>query len=70
LAPQAQLVLGYQLTPWMRTQIGYDFLYLTSVARRGSQIDNSYDGVTHPLVPMSSSSFWAQGLTFSLVFSF
>jgi hypothetical protein len=70
LAPQVQLSLGYQLTPWMRTQIGYDFLYLSQVARPGNQIDNTYDGVAHPLVPMSSSSFWAQGLTFSLLFNF
>jgi hypothetical protein len=70
LAPQAQLSLGYQWTPWVRTQIGYDFLYLSRVARPGNQIDDSFDGVTHPLVPMSSSSFWAQGLTFNLLFNF
>jgi hypothetical protein len=70
LAPQAQLNLGFQLTPWARFQVGYDFLYLSSVLRPGNQIDNSYDGVTHPVVPMASSSFWAQGLTFSVQFSF
>jgi len=70
LAPECLLNVGYQLTPCIRTQIGYDFLYLSSVARPGNQIDNSYDGVTHPLVPMASSSFWAQGLTLSLQLSF
>lgn len=70
LAPEAQLQIGYQLTPCIRTQLGYDFLYLSSVARPGNQIDNNFDGVTHPLVPMASSSFWAQGLTVSLQFNF
>lgn len=70
LAPAAQLNIGYQLAPCIRAQIGYDFLYMSSVVRPGNQIDNSYDGVTHPLVPMTSSSFWAQGLTLGLRFSF
>jgi hypothetical protein len=70
LAPEGQLTLGYQFTPLIRAQIGYDFLYLSSVARPGKQIDNSYDGVTHPLVPMASSSFWAQGLTLGVQINF
>ncbi len=70
LAPEGQLNVGYQITPWLRGQIGYDFLYLSSVARPGNQIDNTYDGVTHPLVPMTSSTYWAQGLTLSLQFDF
>ena len=70
LAPEGQLNIGYQLTPCIRAQIGYDFLYLSSVVRPGNQIDNTYDGMTHPLVPMTSSSFWAQGLTLSLQFNF
>jgi hypothetical protein len=70
LAPIAQLKLGYQFTPCIRGQIGYSFLYLSSVVRPGNQIDNTYDGALHPLVPMASSSFWAQGLTFSVQFTF
>jgi hypothetical protein len=70
LAPEVQLTAGYQVLPCLRAQLGYDFLYLSSVARPGNQIDNTYDGVTHPLVPMASSSFWAQGLTVSLLFRF
>jgi hypothetical protein len=68
--PEAELKIGYQVFPCVRTTIGYDFLYLSRVVRPGNQIDNSYDGVTHPLVPMANSSFWAQGLTFGLQFSF
>jgi hypothetical protein len=70
LAPELQLNVGYQFTPCLRGLIGYDFLYLSSVARPGNQIDNTYDGATHPTVPMASSSFWAQGLNLSLQFSF
>jgi hypothetical protein len=70
LAPEAELKIGYQVFPCMRVQAGYDFLFLSSVLRPGNQIDNTYDGVTHPLVPMAYSSFWAQGLTLSLQFSF
>jgi hypothetical protein len=70
LAPEAQLTVGYQVLPCLRAQLGYDFLYLSRVARPGNQIDHTYDGVTHPLVPMASSSFWAQGLTVGLAFRF
>jgi len=70
VAPEAELNVGYQFTSWLRGQVGYDFLYLTSVARPGNQIDNTYDGVTHPGVPMASSSYWAQGLNLSLQFRF
>jgi hypothetical protein len=70
LAPEAELKIGYQLFPYLRAQIGYDFIFLSSVVRPGNQIDNTYDGVTHPLVPMANSSFWAQGLTLSLQFTF
>jgi hypothetical protein len=69
-APELQLKLGYQVTPWMRGVVGYDFVYLSSVARPGNQIDNLFDGISHPLVPMASSSFWAQGLSLGLHFSY
>jgi hypothetical protein len=69
-APEFGLNLGYQFTPWMRGVVGYSFLYLSSVARPGNQIDNTYDGVVHPIVPLASSSFWAQGLNLGLHFSY
>jgi len=70
VAPSVQLNLGYQFTPCIRGQIGYDFMYLSSVVRPGTQIDNTYDGVVHPIVPMSNSSFWAQGINISVRFSY
>jgi hypothetical protein len=70
LAPELQLNLGYQFTPFMRGTIGYDFLFLSSVLRPGNQIDNNFDGVNHPLVPMTSSTFWMQGINIGLTFTF
>jgi len=70
LAPEAQLKVGYQITPCISAQIGYDFLYLTSVVRPGNQIDNNHEGVGHPGVPFVNSSYWAQGLNLGLEFRF
>ena len=38
--------------------------------RPGNQIDNTYDGAVHPIVPMKSSSYWSQGLRLGLQISF
>jgi hypothetical protein len=70
LAPAFGLNLGYQVLPTVRAQIGYDFLFLSNVVRAANQIDNTYDGTVHPLVPLSSSTFWAQGLSLGLQFNF
>jgi len=70
VAPQVRLNVGYQFTPFIRGMLGYNFLWISSVARPGNQIDNTFDGISHPLVPMTQSSYWAQGLTFSLQFNF
>jgi hypothetical protein len=70
VAPALQLNVGYQITPWVRATVGYNLLFLSSVVRPGNQIDNTYDGVTHPLVPMKSTTYWTQGLTFGLRASF
>lgn len=70
VAPEAQINVGFQLTPHLRTQMGYSLLFLSSVARPGNQIDNSFDGGLHPGVPMISSSYWAQGLNLGLQVNF
>jgi Putative beta barrel porin-7 (BBP7) len=70
VVPEGRLTVGYALTPQINGLIGYNFLYLSSVARPGNQIDNSFDGVSHPGVPMTISSYWSQGLTASLLFKF
>jgi hypothetical protein len=70
VAPEIQLNVGYQFLPWLRGEVGYTFLYLSSVARPGNQIDNTFDGVTHPTVPLASSPYWGQGINVGLQFSF
>ena len=70
VAPQLQLNLGYQFTPYLRGTVGYSFMYLSSVIRPGNQIDNTYDGVARPAVPLTGSSFWAQGVNLGLQFSY
>jgi hypothetical protein len=70
IAPEAQLNVGFQITPWMRTQLGYSFIYLSNAVRPGKQIDNVFDGMVHPTVPMVNSSFWAQGINLGVLFSF
>jgi hypothetical protein len=70
LAPELQTSIGYQFGSHVRLSAGYNLFYLSSVMRPGNQIDNTYDGIVHPLAPLASSSFWAQGLNFSLRLSF
>jgi Putative beta barrel porin-7 (BBP7) len=70
LVPELQANIGYQFGSCARAWIGYSFLYWSNVARPGNQIDNTNDGATRPLVPMKDSAFWAQGVNFSLLFSF
>jgi hypothetical protein len=68
--PGFQLTVGYQFTPFIRGTIGYNFLLISNVVRPGNQIDNTYDGVVHPLVPMTNTSYWTQGINLGLQVSF
>ncbi len=70
VAPECQLQFGYQFTPGIRAGIGYNCLFLSSVVRPGNQIDQTYDGVSHPLVPMTTTTFWAQGINFTMQFNY
>lgn len=83
--PEVSLRLGVQLTPRVRTFVGYDFMYLSSVARPGNQIDGtingsqltSFTGVpTGPLVgqaspapQFASTDYWAQGINLGAEFA-
>jgi hypothetical protein len=70
VVPEGRLSVGYAITPAVTAQLGYNFLYVSSVARPGNQIDNSYDGATRPAVPFVNSSYWSQGLSAGLLFKF
>jgi hypothetical protein len=56
VVPQFNFDLGFEFNPYWRASIGYEFLYWSSVVRPGDQVGG---------VP-KATSFWAQGLVFSL----
>jgi hypothetical protein len=64
--PSMQLRVGYQFAPCLRGTLGYNFMYLSNVVRPGNQIDNTFDGVSHPTVPFAQSGYWTQGITIGL----
>jgi hypothetical protein len=78
--PSVDLNLGIRLSPWASVVVGYSFLYVSSVARPGDQIEHAINPSQSPLAfgphPASSiaspalvvhdTDFWVQGLTFSL----
>ena len=84
--PELNLNVGIRLRPWATVMVGYSFLYLSSVARPGDQIDrtinpsqsfaisNTYPGtVTNPARPaldVHNGDFWAQGLNLALELRF
>jgi hypothetical protein len=80
LVPQVGVKLGWNVTPWLRATVGYDFVYWTEVARPGQQIDvrvnpTQYFGgtLTGPALPaplLNHTDFWAQGLNFGLALTF
>jgi hypothetical protein len=61
-------------------RVGYTLIHWGDVARAGEQIDSSInptqippdtlDGAPRPEFPYATSSFWAQGLTLGLEYSF
>jgi hypothetical protein len=82
VVPEVGVKLGYQVTPRLRLQMGYDFLYWSQVARAGNQIDTSINpnllppvngpvaGALRPAVNIQGTSFWAQGISFGVLFNF
>ena len=78
VVPEIKLQVGMDLTPNIRALVGYNFLYISNVARPGEQIDRTLNltqnddinqkpstlkGSPRP-TPLFNSShdFWAQGL--------
>jgi hypothetical protein len=84
LAPEGTFNLGYQITPWLRAQVGYTFLYWTNVVRPGTQIDRTVNptqvptdasfgtltGPARPVLTPQLSDFSAQGINLGLEFRF
>jgi hypothetical protein len=83
VVPEVNLNFGVRLNPWASIVVGYSFLYVSSVARPGDQIDRvinptqasaitgvfpgGLSGPARPALNIHSSDFWAQGLNFGFV---
>lgn len=80
VVPEAIINAGYRVSPGLRAYVGYTFLYWSSVARPGEQIDRVVDitavpnfdtgavpsGQARPRPTFAGSGFWAQGIQFGL----
>lgn len=80
--PELNLNVGYQIAQRLRARIGYSFLYVSSVARPGNQVDRVINpsqapsltgepgsplvGPARPAPLFHPSDFWAQGINFGL----
>lgn len=86
VVPEVDLNFGVRLTPRTSIFVGYSFLYISSVARPGNQIDRTINptqssaisgnfpatlsGPARPTLNLESSGFWAQGINFGLQFRY
>jgi hypothetical protein len=84
VVPEVGVSVGYQVTPRLRAQVGYDFLYWSRVARAGDQVNRvvnptqvpssvefgSLLGPAQPTVPFRQTGYWAQGINLGLEFKF
>ena len=80
--PEVGLTLGYYVTPRLRVGVGYGFMYMNNVLRPGNIIDPVVDVTRVPNFPVNppvgaaagvrpalvlrETDFFAQGITFSL----
>jgi Putative beta barrel porin-7 (BBP7) len=68
--PEVGVNGGYEYSQHLRFYAGYTFLYLTSAARPGAQIDTILRLTEPSLFPFQSSNFWVQGLNLGAEFRF
>lgn len=81
-APEVGFNIGYTFNEHWRIFAGYNMIYWSSVMRPGDQIDQRLDvnripgfsspnsaGGVYPVVPFRDTSFWAQGVSFGIQFS-
>ncbi len=62
VVPTADMKLGYDVTDWLRLNVGYSFLYWSRVERAGDQIDRAvFTG--RPSYPGQTTGYWLQGVT-------
>jgi hypothetical protein len=84
VVPEVGLNVGYQIRPYLRGFVGYNFLYWSNVIWPGTSIDRGIDVTQIPNFPLNPApapvagrhpapifhevGFWAQGITFGLEF--
>jgi hypothetical protein len=56
VVPELGLTVGYQLRPWMRVTLGYNFLYWSNVIRPGGTIDTGVNTAYLPGLPAGVSA--------------
>ena len=74
--PELNVNIGYQITPHVKVMVGYNFLYISSLARPGDQIASvqstttvaiagapSTVRVNTPAINYHDTDMWIQGLT-------
>ena len=82
LIPELNLNCRYQYSEQLSLEVGYSLLWITDVARSGSQIDTNVNptylpgaggtptGPAVPSNPMHTASMWAQGLNVGVAWEF
>jgi hypothetical protein len=78
--PEVGVSVGYQVTSHLRAKLGYSFLYWSSVARPGNEVNrlvnptqlppNTLVGVAQPTFLFKSTDFWAQGINAGLEYDY
>ncbi len=66
--PDIMVKMGLPVTENLQMGVGYSFMYLSSVARTGNQLDpyiNAAANPAHPIANMGNDGIWAQGVMFS-----
>ena len=75
VVPEAQIKLGYDITPAIRLTVGYDFIYMSNMVRPTDQIDRDLvkgqffqedphsTSLAYPQRLNRSTDFYAQGLS-------
>jgi hypothetical protein len=72
----SQILLGYQVTEHLNAFLGYDFVYISSVARPGDQVDlvmqtNPTTGaIVRPVGGIHTTDFWANSLLAGMSFKY
>ena len=85
VVPEVGVTLGYDVTDQLRLFAGYNFLYISSVVRPGEQIDlrsnqtfrptaanvqPTGNGPRVPAVLFRTNDYWAQGVTFGMLYRY